>query len=99
MSRVVFSIAITLIAGLIVSGAATAQTPPPAPQGTMAVPPDLDAKIKKDVKERAEKRKKAAMEAKAAKKKAAMEAKAAKKKAAMEARAAKKKAAMEKKKK
>jgi hypothetical protein len=60
MSRVGFSIAIMLIAGLIASGAATAQTSPPAPQGTMAVPPELDAKIKKDVKERAEKRKKTA---------------------------------------
>ena len=60
MSRVGFSIAIMLIAGLVASGAATAQTPPPAPQGTMAVPPDLDAKIKKDVKERGEKRKKTA---------------------------------------
>ncbi len=60
MSRVGFSIAIMLIAGLIASGAAYAQTTPTAPQGSMAVPPDLDAKIKKDVKERAEKRKKAA---------------------------------------
>jgi hypothetical protein len=60
MSRVYFSIAIMLIAGVVASGAVHAQTPPPAPQGTMAVPPELDAKIKNDVKERAEKRKKAA---------------------------------------
>jgi Skp family chaperone for outer membrane proteins len=60
MSRVGFSIAIMIIVGLVTSGAATAQTPPPAPQSTMAVPPELDAKIKKDVKERAEKRKKIA---------------------------------------
>jgi Skp family chaperone for outer membrane proteins len=60
MSRVGFPFAIMLIAGIVASGAAYAQTPPPAPQGTMAVPPELDAKIKKNVKERAEKRKKLA---------------------------------------
>ena len=57
MSRVGFSFAIMLIAGLIASTAAYAQTTPPAPPGTMAVPPELDATIKKDMKERSEKRK------------------------------------------
>jgi hypothetical protein len=57
MSRVGFSCATGLVALILVSGAAYAQTPPPASPGTMAVSPELDAKIKKNVKERAEKRK------------------------------------------
>jgi Skp family chaperone for outer membrane proteins len=59
MSRVGFSCAIVLIAAIAASGAAYAQTPAPAPKST-AVPADLDAKIKRSVKERAEKRKQVA---------------------------------------
>jgi len=72
MSRLVVLFAILIAGILIIPNPDTfAQTVTPEPKSTTAVPAGLDAKIKKSVEERAQKRKQAAEDRKIRKKKLA----------------------------